>query len=308
MLEDRINKLKSTGRQVIQFLDRSSGGVFGILFDTVTGFSKSRGPEAAASITYFFLFSIFPLLLSVVSIGSYFLEVGQIRLQVVRIVHAIVPVEPELIVQNIEEVLESRGAFGFIGVIGLVWSASAAFTILFRNINRAWVRAEPLNVLLTRLVGVLFIFGIVLLLVLVRFASAAVNLLPALGIEFTEGFYDTYLWLAISSLIPLLLTFLMFLGLYRWIPNTKVRWSEAFWGALLVAIGWELSTNIFTLILSAGILEYQVVYGSLGTMIALLFWLYINVMIILFGAHLSANIARHQRPPPQKPAETQEVI
>lgn len=307
-MEDRLTKLKSTGHHLFNLVNRLTGGVLEILVHAVTGFSNSRGPEAAASITYFFLFSIFPLLLSVVSIGSYFLEVGQIRLQVVRIVLAVVPIEPELLVQNIEEVLEARGTFGIIGVIGLIWSASAAFTILFRNINRAWVRADPLNALFTRLAGVLSIFAIVLLLILVRFASAAINLLPRLGIVFAEDFYDTYLWLAISSVIPLLLTFLMFLGLYRWIPNTRVRWSEAFWGALLVAIGWELSTNLFTLFLSAGILEYRVIYGSLGTMIALLFWLYINNMIILFGAHLSAAVARHERPLPQKPAEPQKLI
>jgi membrane protein len=306
-VEERIGKLKSTGRQFYNLLDRLSGGVLGILVEAVMGFTKSRGPEAAASITYFLLFSIFPLLLSIVAIGSYFLEVGQIRLEVVRLVLAVVPVEPEFIVQNIDEVLEARGTFGFIGVIGLVWSASAGFTILFRNINRAWARADPLNVLLVRLVGVLLIFGIVLLLIVIRFASAAINLLPTLGFEFMEDIYDTYLWLAISSLIPLVLTFLLFLALYRWVPNTRVRWSEAFWGALLVAIGWELSTNIFTLFLRAGILEYQLVYGSLGTVIALLFWIYINNMIILFGAHLCAAIARHERPLPQKPPEPKQV-
>jgi membrane protein len=307
-VENTINNLKAFGHKTFKLADRVTGGILGILFDAIAGFSKSRGAEGAASITYFALFSIFPLLLSVVAIGSFFLEDGQIRLQVVRIIMAVVPVEPELIVDNIQEVLESRGAFGTIGVIGLVWSASAAFTILFRNINRAWVRAAPLNALLTRLVGVLVIFAIVLLLVLVRFASAAVNLLPALGINLGDDFYETYLWLAISSLIPLVLTFFLFLGLYRWVPNTKVRWREAFWGALLVSVGWELSTNIFTWFLSAGIFEYQVVYGSLGTMIALLFWFYINNMIIIFGAHLCAAIARHQRPPPQQPIEPEEVF
>jgi membrane protein len=201
-VENTINNLKAFGHKTFKLADRVTGGILGILFDAIAGFSKSRGAEGAASITYFALFSIFPLLLSVVAIGSFFLEDGQIRLQVVRIIMAVVPVEPELIVDNIQEVLESRGAFGTIGVIGLVWSASAAFTILFRNINRAWVRAAPLNALLTRLVGVLVIFAIVLLLVLVRFASAAVNLLPALGINLGDDFYETYLWLAISSLIP----------------------------------------------------------------------------------------------------------
>lgn len=306
-MEEFINNLKAIGRKLFNLADRMTGGAMGIVADAVMGFSRSRGPEAAASITYFALFSIFPLLLSVVAIGSFFLEVGQIRLQVVRVVMAVVPIEPDLIVQNIEEVLEARGAFGFIGLVGLIWSASAAFTILFRNINRAWVQAKPLNAILTRLIGILVIFAIVLLLILVRFASAAVNLLPSLGIGFAEDLYDTYLWIAIASVIPLLLTFLMFLGLYRWVPNTKVRWSEAFWGALVVAIGWELSTDIFTMFLSAGVLQYQVVYGSLGTMIALLFWFYINNMIIIFGAHLTSAIARHQRPPPQKPHEPKEI-
>jgi membrane protein len=302
-MEDKVNKLKGEGQRLFDKVDRMTGGVLGIVVDMVAGITNARAAEAAASITYYALFSIFPLLLSVIAIGSYILEDEQVMNQVVQFIQAVIPVASDMIIQNVEEVLESRGTFGLIGVASLIWSASAAFMSLFRNINRAWVRAAPLNALIARLVGIVVIFAMVLLTVLIRVASAAANLLPTFGVEQLDDFYDSFLWLLISSLLPLVLTFIIFMSLYRWIPNTKVRWIEAFWGALAATVGWELTTNLFSYFLSEGILQYKVVYGSLGTMIALLFWIYLNCMMILVGAHLSAAIARKTRPLGRKLAD-----
>jgi membrane protein len=295
-MEERLTNLKGEGQRLYNRANRVTGGVLGIVVDMVDGFTKARGAEAAASITYYVLFSIFPLLLSVIAIGSYFLEDEQVMNQIVQFVQAGIPVAADMILQNIEEVLEARGTFGVIGVGSLIWSASAAFMSLFRNINRAWMRASPLNTLLARLVGIVVIFALVLVIAVIRVASATASLLPTFGIELLDDFYESFLWLLLSVLVPLVLTFLIFISLYRWIPNTKVRWSEAFWGALVASVGWELTTNLFTYSLSQGILQYKVVYGSLGTMIALLFWIYLNSTIILIGAHLSAAIARNKRP------------
>jgi membrane protein len=295
-MQDRVKKVRDEGQRIYDIANRMTGGILGILVDLVDGFTKVRGAEAAASITYYALFSIFPLLLSVIAIGSIFLEDDQVMWQVVQAIQAVIPVASDMIIQNVEEVLEARGTFGVIGVGSLIWSASAAFMSLFRNINRAWVRAAPLNALVARLAGIIIIFALVVLMAVIRLASTAANLMPSLGVELINGFYESFAWLLISGLIPLALTFLIFLGLYRWIPNTKVLWSEAFWGALVAALGWELTTNLFTYFLSSGLLQYKVVYGSLGTMIALLFWIYLNCMIILIGAHLSAAIARKKRP------------
>jgi membrane protein len=293
-MNDHVNKIKGKGQRVFDIANRLTGGILGIVVDMVTVFTKVRGAEAAASITYYALFSIFPLLLSVVAIGSYFLEDDQVVAQVVQVIQNVIPVASDLIIQNVQEVLAERGTFGVIGIASLIWSASAVLTSLFRNINLAWLQATPLNALIARLVGVVLIFGLVVLMAVVRIASAAVSLLPTFGIGLPGAFFETNLWLYISNLIPLVLSFVIFLSLYRWIPNTKVRWSEAFWGALVAAIGWELSTNLFTYFLSTGILQYKVIYGSLGTIIALLFWIYLNSTIILLGAHLSAAIARNK--------------
>jgi len=83
------------------------------------------------------------------------------------------------------------------------------------------------------------------------------------------------------------------MALYRWVPNAKVRWSAAFWAALVVALVLEIAANAFAWYLSSGLARYRIVYGSLATVVALLFWIYLSGWIIIFGAHLSAAIAGH---------------
>ena len=61
------------------------------------------------------------------------------------------------------------------------------------------------------------------------------------------------------------------------------------------ALQGEIATDGFSWYLSSGIVRYELVYGSLGTVVALMLWIYIGVLITLFGAHLSAAVARHRR-------------
>ena len=121
------------------------------------------------------------------------------------------------------------------------------------------------------------------------------NLLPRLQVPLGGGVsvYETPLWIVSSILIPWLLAAVTFLGLYRWVPNAQVRWPAALWGALVAASAWEVAANAFTWFLGSGLVQYELVYGSLGTVVALMLWIYVGSLITLFGAHLSAAIAQH---------------
>jgi membrane protein len=85
--------------------------------------------------------------------------------------------------------------------------------------------------------------------------------------------------------------------LYRWLPNTEVLWSEATWGSLIASAGTFMATSIFSWYLGSrsGLTNYNLVYGSLGAIVALMFWIYLLSYIILFGAHLSSSIAYYTR-------------
>ena len=59
---------------------------------------------------------------------------------------------------------------------------------------------------------------------------------------------------------------------------------------MIAAVAWQIATKVFTWLLEEGILKYELVYGSLGTIVALMFWIYLISTIALFGAHLSVVI------------------
>ena len=290
-LDDNVNHLKRT----YAWADQRSGGALSILRCAVQRFGEMRAAEAAASVAYWAFFSLFPLLLFLVAIGSFVLASEQVYGQVVNFAGQIFPGSQDLIQQNIQQVLTLRGPVGLIGLVGLLWSASEAFDALSRHINRAWSTARPRAAWQYRLLGLGMIGALAGLLVLSLLSTAVANLLTGLQIPLggSVSIYETALWKILSSLVPAIFTFLMFLNLYRWAPHTKVKWSQAMWGALVATLAWQLAASAFAWFLRSGLAQYQLIYGSLGTVVALMLWIYLCSWITLFGAHLSAAVAQH---------------
>ncbi|RME51324.1 MAG: YihY/virulence factor BrkB family protein [Caldilineae bacterium] len=269
-----------------------------IVLTALRRFARLRAPEAAASLAYYALFSLFPLLIFLVVVGSFVLEEEQVRETVFFWLANLFPAASDLIARNLDFVIARRGPAGVTAIVAMLWSGSGAFTALARNINRAWPGARPRNFLMGRLVGLVIITVLVMLLFLSLFAGAVVRWFPLVSrfLSLTNRAPFNRLWgLATANLFAPGLTFVMFLVLYRWTPNADVRWTEAAWGAATATFGWRLAVSAFTWYLSSGLVNYQLVYGTLGTVIALLFWIYLSSLVTLLGAHLGAAIALHRR-------------
>jgi membrane protein len=108
----------------------------------------------------------------------------------------------------------------------------------------------------------------------------------------------------LNRIFPTLAAFIIFFIIYRWLPATRVPWRSAFWGALAASLAWTALNLGYSWFLQSGFATYDSLYGSLGTSIALLTWVYISAMIILAGAHLSSSIAAAKRPLNSTPDET----
>jgi membrane protein len=182
-----------------------------------------------------------------------------------------------------------------VALVSLLWSASGVLTVLARNINRAWPEARPRGYVERRLLAVSMVGGLAVLLFLSAVLNTLLDILARFRVPLGGGFLlnETSWWTVLLSTMPRLFAFTALMGLYRWVPNTKVRWSEAFLGALVAMPAGEIATNGFAWYLGSGIPRYELVYGSLGTVVALMLWIYIGVWVTLFGAHLSAAVARH---------------
>ncbi len=260
-----------------------------VLDTSAITFTRSRATQAAASLAYYTFFSIFPLMLLFILVGSFFLDRQNLLQRVTQAVQSALPISQQFIVQNLQQVLKQRAAVGIFVFVSLLWSASGMFNNLAYEINKAWPEAKDRDFLHSRLIGIDMILGLTVLLVLSVVLDSLTKWLA--GPSTANGPFSAFNPLGlISSVGSWLAIFLLFLVMYRWVPNIRVDWSASIWGAIAAALGWKAATTGFAWYLASPFAHYQLVYGSLGAIVAFLFLIYIIALVTLFGAHLTAAV------------------
>lgn len=229
--------------------DQRSGGVLSIVRRMVINFGRVNGAEAAGSIAYYALFSLFPLLLALASILGGRLQDTEFFNQVLDFISTFIPVARVTLEEHLLRMLQAKTTFGIIGILTLFWSGSSAFFSLVRNINRAWARGRSIAFLRGRALA----FSIILVLGVLLFLSIALRTFMVVlqELEFSyNGFVlidSSRLIQVINAITSIVSTFLIFFGLYRFVPETLVRNREAFLAALAASIAWELAGAGFNL-------------------------------------------------------------
>jgi len=275
-------------------IDHLSGNRFGILENAIKSFTEKQAAQASAGLAYYSILSIFPLLLVFIAAGSYFIDTNQVFNVVTQFIQQALPISRQIINENLQEILQTRGTAGVISILTLLWSASGMFTNLAYNINLAWSRAARRNFLQNRLVGLWMIVGLIGLIVFSLALSWITQRLPHMDIAHASP-TGLLLLRLLSAFGSWLMIFLVFFTLYHRIPTMRVKWNSTLWGALLASLAWKAVTTGFTWYLNSSFGRYQLVYGSLGAIVAFLFLIYIISLITLFGAHLSAAIEGWER-------------
>jgi membrane protein len=272
--------------------------VLHIIRKAAQGYAETRAAQSAAGLAYYTLFSLFPLMLLLVTIASYVFNLGGDGAfqRAVSFVSEAIPVSEGLISDNLRIVLEGRGTIGLLGLVTTLWSASGAFTILSQQVNAAWTDTHTRSFVRERLAGFAMVGAVTASLLLSVSATAAVQVLP--GLSLPSGVLQrlqTEAWPIILRGVPLIFSLLMFMALYRWAPATTVSWRAVLWGAGSTALVWEIGKSLFGWFLHSGLANYSLVYGSLSSVVALLFWIYIGASITLFGAHVTAAIDNERK-------------
>ncbi len=306
--KERIARLKTwvsdSNERVYKSLKRSYykvndflGGAPGVIRHAFNNLAQARGTEASAALAYYGLFSIFPALIAVVTIGSLFLDINIVREALFNAVGELFPV-PETIAfvdAQLSAALKVRGALTAIAAISLIWSASNVIDKVVVNVNRAFPYGARSNFLRNRGLALIIITIVVVLFLASVGLTPLFQLLPAFsfkirGVPFTQ----TKLWGWVSLLIPLFLKFVMFYITYTWLPNSNnVSKKARAIGAVVAAGLWEGVTNLLSWAIAKGFANYELLYGSLASVMVLLFWLYWTGYILFFGAHLTNAVNYH---------------
>jgi membrane protein len=261
---------------------------------TTQKFLKDRCTQMAAAVS----FSIFPLALAATSIFGFVIRSQDLETELIDAVGNLIPVSSDFITSAIRGVIETRAATGIIGTLGLIWSATAVFNAIKRALNIAWGMIEPRPFIQDKLVDFSMMAGGGVFLLLSLSATAGIRVvrelstrqLSSLGLP-TSILNGDLLWHSITMVVPGLFTFLTFMLLYHFVPNTRVRFKDIWLGALLGAIGFEITKNVFAWYV-VSFASYSVVYGTLGKLVAFMMWVYISAATLLYGAELAAEYPR----------------
>ena len=245
----------------------------------------------AASIGYFTLFSLFPLILLTVAIASIWLDPFLAESEILTQMEFVAPGLSALIGSNLERVMRLRGPVTGTATVVLLWSGSSIFNVLTRTMDQIWGVDDRRSGWRRRgfaIVVALFISG--LLLVATAGSGVIVTILNSLMPPewaqvrlFTTQFWAVFVNIALFGL------------LYYFLPHVTLHWRQVLPGALLGGILWEAAKHIFLFFAASYLTRSNLVYGSVATIIALLTWTYISSFIFLLGAHFNV-VVDNQRP------------
>ena len=250
---------------------------------------------AAAAVSYFSMLALFPSLLVLLAIGNRLVGPETVEKYIIGQVLAFLPGAQSFVRKNLDSISTLSTGIILSCLFVMLWATSWMFTVIEKALNRVWgtyprsfLHGRAVNVAVMTLVWAL-LAGSALFTSFVTGLQAAAEKIPLrLGPWLTE--LSGFAWQSIFVLVSVTVTILLFTVLYKILPNTHVPFTEALPGAILAGAFWEAAKFGFAFLLPY--FHYDLLYGSIGAAVALLTWVYLSSVIMLFGAQFTALLHR----------------
>jgi membrane protein len=263
--------------------------ILNLLYRTYVAFSLDKGSLLAAGLSYYLLFSLFPFALAILSIAGFVMQDPALEEQIINAIGNLVPVARNMIVHDLNGLIETRAATGLLGLVGLIWSASSFVNALRNSLNAAWGIRESQNLMKGGLMNALMLIGALLAFILFIWISTMVRFIYESNLQATtiRLLQAPAFAKLIFNIFSTVLIYAVILLLYKYTPLKRPRWGDIWLGALLSTIGFEVIRIIFLWYIKNHA-QYNMIYGSIGTVIALLAFVYVTSWVLLFFAKMSA--------------------
>jgi membrane protein len=231
----------------------------------------------AGSLAYYGLFSIFPLLLFLIYIGSVLLTTETVRNALPLFLNQLIPLSTENVETIIDQTVKARGPIGILSAIGLLWTASSVFGVLEMSLSVIW-NGKPRTFWQRRVLAASTVLVLSILFI------GAFTLGPVASWLWTTDDYSAWLNFATGFGLISVTCFLMF----RIFPNRDVSWQPALAGAVLSGGLIEIAKSIFDWYLTSAFANYGYIYGSIAWIVALCIWTYVVSALFFLGAEFGA--------------------
>jgi membrane protein len=244
---------------------------------SVAEFLDDHCAQYASSIAYHVLFSIFPLAIALTAIFGIVVRTTGSRANIVDTLVRNVPLSASGDAQLrslLDGATGNASTLGLVGIAGVLYGASGMMASIRLALNDAWDVVDYRPYLRGKLLDIALVLLAAALALTSLGATVAIR---ALGISWILG-----------VVVPLVASFGTVLFLYRAVPAADVSVADAWPAALFVSCTYVLTENLFAFYVDH-FTHYNAVYGSLGAVIAFMFFVYLSALVFLFGAEVASE-------------------
>lgn len=245
----------------------------------------------AAELAFYGFLALFPALLFLIALASYF-PVSALMDQIMGALGQIAPPEVlEIVRDQIYKISQGEhGGILTIGILGAIWSSSAAVVSIIDTMNRAYGVTESRAWWRVRLRAILLTIGLAVFIILAfGLVIAGPELARNVADRFGLGPVFEWTWTIGQWPIVIALVASAIGGVYKFAPDAKQRWIWLLPGTLLATFLWLACSLAFRLYVTQ-FGRYNETYGTIGGVIVLMLWFYLSGFSVLVGAELNSEI------------------
>ena len=259
-------------------------------------FYNSQNLTYASSIAYYALLSIFPFILLVLNVVSR-LAVGGAgdEKALIHLVERALPSDFDFLSAQVAQLQRAPVTLTIAGALLTVWASMGVFGAITSAVDHAWGTEKPWGYFKHKAVAFSMMLASALVFAVVLLVSGAVQVSNtpwfATLEEWLPWLPDLTGFVARYALTPAVIVATGLL--YYFAPNTRVRFRDVWYGAVLAGVLWRIALVGFSWYLNS--FARFTIHGSVGTVVAFLVWVYLSAVILLYGVEVTAAYAKERQ-------------
>lgn len=271
-------------------------GLGTIIKKTFKGWNEDDPFRQSSVIAYYAIFSLPALLVLIINVAGFFFGKERVSEEITKqIGDAMGASTAEQIGSIVTKAGETKAGVisSIIAIATIIFGATGVFVQLQTNLNQIWdVKQKSSQGFLKMLKNRLFSFGLIVSIGFLLLMSLVISTLLTAFSDYIEGVFPdaiAYLFYALEFTISLLVITVLFMLMFKILPDVKLKWREVIVGSLLTGMLFILGK--YGLSFYFGKAEPASVYGAAGSIILILLWSSYSSMIVFFGAEFTKQYA-----------------
>jgi len=271
-------------------------GLWKVLKNSFKGFSDDKVLKLSAALAYYTVFSIGPLLIVIISLCGLFFGREAIEGTIYGQIQSFVGRDAAL---QLQQIIKSAAIGGkgkvaaIIGIVTLVIGATSMFAEMQESINMIWgLKAKPKSGWWLLIKNRLLSFGVIASLGFLLLVTLAISgLIEALSQRLRNHFPDIaiILFYIINLLINFAVIAALFAVIFRVLPDARIKWKDVMAGAIATSVLFMIGKFAISFYISKS--NVGSTYGTAGSLVVLLVWIYYSSIILYYGAEFTKAYA-----------------